>query len=175
MLVKAEVFALLGGFETGMSWGMTDIDFSRRALRAGVKCRYVPSAMIDHLLPAHRLRIEYLQWTSLRFGMGAALTNRKLGGFSRMALRCFLRVAHGLAIGLPLLVAARIRSDDAGILEQRCSLWFAEGCARMALHLAFPSLFPQRAMLERLQFRREPSRSAGSDGGAKFQFPPTSC
>jgi hypothetical protein len=72
-----------------------------------------------------------------------------------MTLRCVLRVAHAVGICLPLLLAAHIGADAAGILEQRCSLWFAEGCARMALHLTLSSLFPQREFLEHLHFRRE--------------------
>jgi glycosyltransferase involved in cell wall biosynthesis len=69
MAFRKEVFEKVGGFRTdlgprpGSETRSEDTEFGFRALGAGQRLRYEPSAIVYHSLPAHRLRKEYfLAW-----------------------------------------------------------------------------------------------------------------
>jgi len=69
MAFRKEVFEKVGGFRTdlgprpGPVTHSEDTEFGFRALAAGQRLWYEPSAIVYHLLPAHRLQKEYfLAW-----------------------------------------------------------------------------------------------------------------
>jgi glucosyl-dolichyl phosphate glucuronosyltransferase len=69
MAFRKEVFERVGGFRTdlgprpGSETRSEDTEFGYRALEAGHRLWYEPSAIVYHSLPAHRLKEEYfLAW-----------------------------------------------------------------------------------------------------------------
>jgi glycosyltransferase involved in cell wall biosynthesis len=157
LLVRKDLFDRIGGFDTEMYRGMSDIDLTRRAFEAGVEAWYTPLAVVQHLIPQHRLERNYLKWTCLRVGTNLSLINHKSWGPGRMLWPCLLRVGHALTLNLILAAAAGLAGRRAAVLDRKCYLWMAEGSARMALHLLLPRLFPQEEFLRRLAFRGERS------------------
>lgn len=154
-LVRRDLFDRIGRFDTDMHRGMSDIDLMRRAFDAGVDAWYTPRAVVQHLIPPHRLGEHYLKWTCLRVGTNLSLINHKSWGPLRMLLPCLLRVGHALTLNALLAVAADLAGRPAVVLGRRCYRWVAEGSARMALHLTLPRVFPQKEFLGQLAFRGE--------------------
>jgi glycosyltransferase involved in cell wall biosynthesis len=160
VLIRRDVFSAFGGFATNMPCGMTDIDFTRRALERGVASWYAPTAVVHHLIPPHRLTEEYLRWTCYRVGLSMALINQTYAGRLNMILRCALRVGHAVLVNAPLLVFARLRRDQTTVLDRRCYAWLAYGGARMVLSRLLPRIFPQEEFFRELEFRKERQRFA---------------
>ncbi len=163
VLVRRDLFDRIGRFDTEMHRGMSDIDLMRRALDAGLDVWYTPHAVVQHLIPPHRLGEDYLKWTCLRTGTNLSQINYKSWGALRMFLPCLLRVGHTLTLNAVVAVAAYLAGRPAVVLDRRCYRWMAEGSARMALHLAFPRIFLQKEFLGKLTFRAE----RRAFGGAK--------
>jgi GT2 family glycosyltransferase len=153
--VRRDVFDRVGRFDTAMRRGMSDIDLMRRAFDAGVDAWYTPHAVVQHLIPPHRLGDHYLRWTALRTGTNLSVINYKSWGPWKMFLPCLLRVGHALTLNAVLAAAAYLAGRPAAVLGRKCYRWMAEGSARMALHLALPQFFPQKEFLGRLAFRDE--------------------
>jgi glycosyltransferase involved in cell wall biosynthesis len=162
VLIHRAIFDRIGGFDTSMDQGMSDIDFTRRAHEAGVSSWYTPRAAVLHWIPRHRLGEEYLKWTCLRVGMNLSRINHKSWGALRMSLLSLARVVHALTLNLLVALAARLGRRRALLLDCKCYRWMAEGSARMALHLALPRMFPQSVFLARLHFRGERRAFCGS-------------
>lgn len=160
VLIHRTVFQTIGGFATNMPCGMSDIDFTRRALERGLASWYAPTAVVQHLIPPHRLTEEYLRWTCYRVGLSMALINQTYAGWLNMVLRCAIRVGHAVLLNAPLLVIARLRGDKTAGCDRRCYAWLAYGGARMALSLLLPRVFPQEKFFQELEFRKERQRFA---------------
>lgn len=155
VLVRRDVFNHIGGFDTAMTQGMSDIDFTRRALDASIESWYAPGAVVQHVIPPHRLGEGYLRWTCLRVGTNHSLINYKSRGISEMLLRAMVRAGHAMTLNLLLAALARLARQPGAILERQCYRWMAEGSVRMALHLALPGVFSQERFLGPLAFRGE--------------------
>jgi glucosyl-dolichyl phosphate glucuronosyltransferase len=104
MAFRKEVFQKLGRFRTdlgprpGSEARGEDTDFGDRALAAGQRLWYEPSAIVYHSLPAHRLKKEYfLAWwhdkaqTDLRTVGLSRRTGLQIGG---VPLHYFRRLAN---------------------------------------------------------------------------------
>ena len=104
MAFRKEVFEKVGGFRTdlgplpGTEARSEDMEFGYRALQAGFRLWYEPSAIVHHSLPVHRLKKEYfLAWwhdkaqADLRaFGTPQG-TNLQIGGVPLSAFRRLAR------------------------------------------------------------------------------------
>jgi glycosyltransferase involved in cell wall biosynthesis len=104
MAFRKEVFEKIGGFRTdlgprpGSEARGEDTDFGDRALAAGQRLWYEPSAIVYHSLPAHRLKKEYfLAWwhdkaqTDLRTVGLSPETGLQIGG---VPVRYFRRLTN---------------------------------------------------------------------------------
>jgi glycosyltransferase involved in cell wall biosynthesis len=159
VMLHRKVFSQIGLFDTSMHQGMSDIDLTRRAHDAGITSWYTPHAVVHHLIPPHRLREDYIKWTSLRVGTNLARINYKSWGAARMLFLCLLRLGYVMSVNLLMDFAARIAADPLAKLERKCHRWIAEGFSRMAICLLFPHTFRQDEFLGPLAFRG----SANSD------------
>ena len=160
ILIKRDIFDIIGNFDIANPRGMTDIDFTRRALEAGLDTWYTPKAVVYHLIPPYRLRRDYFKWTCSRVGTNLALINYKYWGSLRMSLLCLARIMHALALCVPLFFLANLIHNETESLERQCYIWVAVANARMALHLIMPKIFPQKRFMDQLEFRQE-RRMAG--------------
>ncbi|MBP1598974.1 MAG: hypothetical protein H6Q05_4351 [Acidobacteria bacterium] len=153
VLIRRQLFVHIGQFDTDMHRGMTDIDWMRRALDAGVPSWYSPHAVVRHLIPLHRLSEDYLKWTCLRVGTNLSHINYKSWGPVRMLFPCLLRAAHALTVNLGMELAARMTADLRAQLDRKCYRWIAFGSARMAANLLFPQASAQDDFFKGLAFR----------------------
>jgi GT2 family glycosyltransferase len=160
VLMRRDLFNALGGYDTRFTEGAEDADFFDRVAAAGHRLWFEPGAEALHLIPARRLELASLRWTSLRIGAGdARLEQRKLPGFGPMRLAA-LRIGVALVRDLPQLALAGMRRDQRAELDVRCSLWYTEGLLR-----ALPGILSREQdseFLRSLNFRaRNGERSVG--------------
>jgi glycosyltransferase involved in cell wall biosynthesis len=163
VMIHRSVFSQIGLFDTTMHRGMSDIDLTRRAHDAGIPSWYTPHAIVHHLLPPHRLREDYIKWTSLRVGTNLAQINYKSWGAAGMLFLCLLRLGHALSINLLMSLSACITQNPMGKLERKCYRWIAEGFLRMSIYLLSPGTFRQEEFLKTLAFR-----ASGNPEGGRF-------
>jgi hypothetical protein len=164
VLIYRELFDQIGPFDTEMYRGMSDIDWMRRALDAGISSWYTPHAVVKHLIPPQRLTEEYLKWTCLRVGTNLVHINQKSWGAIRMLFPCLLRIGHALTVNLTMELAARLMADPTMRLDRKCYRWIAEGCAEMAARSIFPIALNREDFWCRLAFRAPDS---GNDKGIR--------
>jgi glycosyltransferase involved in cell wall biosynthesis len=163
VLLHREVFNQIGLFDTKMVRGMSDIDLARRALDAGISSWYAPRAIVNHLIPRHRMREEYIKWTCLRVGTNLVHINYKSWGLLKALFPCLVRTGHALTLNSLMGIMARIKGDRETMLDRKCYRWISQGSARMALHFLSPGIFKQKAFFERLEFRVPRNQSAKSN------------
>jgi glycosyltransferase involved in cell wall biosynthesis len=152
---KKKVFDCVGYFDTLMTKGGQDQDFTRRAIAAGFEMWYTPKAIAYHMVPKHRLKKSYFKWSSYRHGQSFAYLDNKIKGTQKMILLGIARCAQALFITVPKLALARLRNNDVEVLWRKSLLWRAEGYIRMLLFLLAPYIFPQWSYFSKLEFRKE--------------------
>ena len=122
-LVRKQLIEVLGGFEA-TNYG-EDLDFFRRAQRAGARFATAPEARIYHLTPPDRLAPGRLQALAKRSGASQAALDRSHAGSGRQTLLAVLRAIHACGITLPALLVHAVRSERSYVASRMCSLHFA--------------------------------------------------
>ncbi len=152
-LLRQDVFAATGPFDTRFTEGGEDKDLFRRVQAAGYAVWLEPAAQAGHVTPPGRLAPANIRWTCLRLGASDArgrLAYGRLPGAFRLAL---VRLAVALLRDTPALLWAGFRQDGSARTEARCSLWYTQGVLR-----SLPELFRQEpgggAFLRSLDFRQ---------------------
>jgi GT2 family glycosyltransferase len=155
VMFHKSVFERVGGFDNDLHWGGEDAELMVRVLDAGIAVWFTPESVVHHLIPPHRVKESYFKWCSLRVGVALAGVDARTRGKAKLAVLCVARVAQALIKNMPQLLLARLRGDEATLLEKRCVLWRCGTYVRATLYLLAPGLFPQRAFFESLAFRVE--------------------
>lgn len=157
VLLKKTVFDVVGCFDESLNLGGEDYDFFQRVWKAGFESWYSPSAIVNHITPAYRLKENYLLWTSLRNGENFASTDFKIAGKIKTLLLCAARIGQALLVHIPLLTIAILSFNSAEKLGRRCLIARAIAYTRKTLYLFYPNIFSQKCFFSHLEFRRERS------------------
>ena len=153
-LVARSVFESIGGFDESFVSGGSDHDFFARARAAGFALWYTPDAVIRHRVDPRRLSTEHLRRDSISGGAGyAEQFDYKRRGLNWMIGCGLARIAQGLFVHGPWLLAAWLRHDRGQVLGRRIRLWRTEGYLRKCVALAVPRLFPQKRFFDTLSYR----------------------
>jgi glycosyltransferase involved in cell wall biosynthesis len=155
VLIRRDVFDMVGQFDETLLRGGEDTDFFRRVRMAHLETWYTPKALVHHMVPRYRLSTEYLYRNIQRFGDSFAYRDYKEWGIAKTILVCLARTGQQVFITIPLLCWAYIRHDDAEVLGRKCKLWQALGYIRQTLYLAAPKIFAQSSYFSSLEFRKE--------------------
>ncbi len=153
-LVGRSVFERIGDFDESMLTGGCDRDFLLRALAAGVKMGWAPTAVGYHLIPPERITYNHVKWYSLQWGCSFAYIDWKRMGRFKTTVSCLARIGQALLVNLPILLWLKIRGDRAEILDRQALLWRAVGYTRKTMQLLAPELFSQEDFFSRVEFRR---------------------
>jgi GT2 family glycosyltransferase len=157
MLIRKDVFRMVGLFDQQMLTGGSDHDLVRRVRRAGLSIWAAPTAVVYHVVPAYRTTVDYFRLASYRLGANLAYIDCKERGRGRSLLICAARIGQALFVGLPLLGMACLVSDEVEALGRKCSIWRACGYARRLMVCILESETGQQKFFGRLEFRREPA------------------
>ena len=136
VLIRADVFRELGGYDTSFAEGGEDKDFFERAEAAGHELWFQPQARALHVTPALRLERRNLRWTSLRLGASdVRLAQRKSAylGPLRLALVRLATLLLRDVWGLTASGGARRR-------DVWCSVWYTQGVLRSLGPMLFPGV-----------------------------------
>lgn len=155
VLLKRDVFAKVGQFDTTFSRGGEDADLFRRIKRKGIDMWYAPKAVAHHITPPYRLETGYLVWCSLRDGVNYAHMDKKENGVGKLCIACFGRFGQALFINVPRLLIACVRNDRIEATGQKCLLARAYGYLRQTLFILAPKILPHKSFFDRLDFRSE--------------------
>jgi GT2 family glycosyltransferase len=147
------VHATVGLFDTSMTCGGQDQDFSRRAASKGFKMWYAPKAVVYHWVPKHVLTAEYFRWHSLRSGVNYAYQDRKQWGLLKTLLACVARIGQATLVNLPVLLSAVVQRDYTEMLDRKYLIWRTVGYIRGLLFVTVPKIFPQKKLFSHLNFR----------------------
>lgn len=155
VMIHRSVFEKVGVFDVTLTQAGEDVDLFRRIRAAGVASWYTPSAVVQHVIPPHRLDDDYFRWASLR--VGACFAHRDVTEHGRAYLLMTLaaRLVQAAAINGPRLGWAHLRGNREAVLAIRCLLWRVQGFARYALHVVVPCWAAQSAFLAQINFRKE--------------------
>ena len=100
VLIAKSVFDRIGIFDETVLDGGEDTDFFNRMLDAGIRAKYVPSAIVEHIIAPRRLEHDYLELIAFRHGRHVCRRDLKLHGTFYAYTSALLRF---LAIGCPWL------------------------------------------------------------------------
>jgi len=153
LLLDQAIFKKVGKFDENYAASGEDTDLILRARAAGFVIWSAPTAMVSHMIPEYRLHPEYFQWVSLRWGCQFAQLDRHRSGVARVLALATARLAQLVLVHLPQLAVAKLRGDAPAALDRRCLIWRAVGYIRATGAIA--KVFPQRAYMEWLEFKRE--------------------
>jgi glycosyltransferase involved in cell wall biosynthesis len=157
LLVRVGMFDAVGRFDESLIRGGEDSEFGIRIRRAGIEAWFTPRAVVEHHVPAYRLKEKYLFWASSRVGDCFAQRDCREWGSAKTGLACLARISQAIIINIPLLVWACLRNDKSEIVGRKCLLLRALGYVRQSLFLLFPQIFPQGKYFAGLTFRSERS------------------
>ena len=152
VLIRRELFASLGGYDTTFTEGGEDKDLFTRVAAAGQTMWYQPYSPALHVMTPQRLAPANLHWTSLRIGACDARVHQSKQAHTAPLKLAAKRIAVALLRDLPQLISARLRGDKTRQLDIQCSLWYTEGLLR-----ALPAILgkhPERStFLRSIDFR----------------------
>lgn len=154
MLIDRRVFEKIGSFDTALSDGGCDSDFIIRARNANFSIWFAPDAIIHHIVPTYRLKLDYFRHVSVSWGSYFAQIERKNYGFGKLLLFCIARIGQALLVNVPCLLFFYLKCDKAKILDRKCLLWRALGYCRRSLFFISPKIFHQKRFFGGLGFRR---------------------
>jgi glycosyltransferase involved in cell wall biosynthesis len=80
VLIAKSVFDQIGMFDELVLDGGEDTDFFNRMLDAGIRAKYVPSAVVEHIIAPRRLEPDYLELIAFRHGRHVCRRDLKLHG-----------------------------------------------------------------------------------------------
>lgn len=155
MLIRRDVFDEIGNFDESLREAGEDADIYRRMLNARIAAWYTPRAISYHVVPAYRLKNDYLRWKAFRNGGHVARRNLLEQGRFLFCVQLVARMGQALLVLGPRLVWARLRQAEEPAQHARCLLWRFEGYLRFALHFLAPKLFVQKNFFTWLEFRSE--------------------
>ena len=155
ILLRRSVIDTVGSFDEARIYGGEDHDFLARVCKQGLKMWSTPKAIVHHIIPAYRLKRNYLLWTSLRDGVNFAQNDYKIEGQAKTILYGIARLGQALLINVPMLFWARLTHNDDEALGRRCLLTRCTGYTRRTLFYLLPYLFRQEKFFNRLEFRKE--------------------
>ncbi len=154
VLIERELFLQVGGFDERFVHGGSDTDLFGRVREAGVAIWFAPEARAEHVIPARRLRPEFLRWTSLKVGAASARILRKQRGPLARLMAVVMRSAATVMRDLPALVLAKVIGSRTRLVETQCSLWYSQGLMRGLAAGWAPQRMGGTRFLEGLDFRR---------------------
>jgi len=135
-LIERSVFDEVGLFDEGIGARNEDTNLYRRAVARGIDGWFVPSAVIDHIIPSARLEPAYL--LKLSRGIGVEVVQYEFADRSsaRFVLRWLAKAARMCFAYAPAWLAARLLRRSEMELGFRCRLalsWahFCEGWSLM--------------------------------------------
>ena len=155
MLIRRDVFEEIGVFDETLREAGEDADLYRRMLAAKITAWYTPRAISYHVIPAYRLKDDYLRWKAFRNGGHVARRSFLEQGRLLFGVMLAARLGQALLVHWPRLVGARLSGTAEAAQNARCLLWRCEGYLRFALHLLAPKLFAQKSFFTYLDFRNE--------------------
>jgi glycosyltransferase involved in cell wall biosynthesis len=161
LLIHRTVFDKVGIFDTALTSG-EDSELHDRMRKGAIPVWYSPAALVQHIIPPHRLQDSYFLWASMRHGWNRARFDRQRQGWPRRIVTLAARLIQAALVFLPRLAWRKLRSDREGVLETRCLLARAAGYVRGAAHWNMPRCFAQPAMADRLEFRNERQQIDGA-------------
>jgi len=154
-LVKRTVFDSIGVFDEKMLTGGCDRDLVLRARAAGFDNVWVPTAVVRHLVPSYRLKLDHIRWSCLHGGCSFAYTDWKRWGLSKTLLVCMARIGYTVFVSLPFLLLGYTRRSRNVALDNKIQIWRNIAYTRKTLFLLSPMLFSQERFFDLMQFRRE--------------------
>ena len=155
LFLRRGVILAVGGFDESLKQGGEDTDLILRVRTAGHEIWYTPYAQVRHIIPTYRLEGPYLYWSSLRGGECFAMRDCREWGRVRAAGIAAARVAHVLAVHLPMLAGAWATNNEWNALARKCSVVRAWGYARRAATLLIDRAGSDSSMRGSVEFRNE--------------------
>jgi glycosyltransferase involved in cell wall biosynthesis len=101
VLIAKSVFHRVGMFDETVLDGGEDTDFFNRMLDAGIRAKYVPTAVVEHIIAPRRLDSDYLELIAFRHGRHVCRRDLKLNGVLYAYASALLRFC---LIGCPWIV-----------------------------------------------------------------------
>lgn len=101
VLIAKSVFEKIGMFDESVLDGGEDTDFFNRMLDAGIRAKYIPTAVVEHIIAPRRLEHDYLELIAFRHGRHVCRRDLKLHGVPYTFASAILRMG---AVGLPWMV-----------------------------------------------------------------------
>lgn len=155
LLIHRDVFDEIGVFDETLREAGEDADLYGRMWRAGIAAWHTPAAISYHVVPAYRLKDDYLRWKSMRNGGHVARRRLEDSGRATFCALLAARLGQALLVHVPRLIWSRLVKDKERTQHAQCLLWRAEGYLRYTLHLLAPRLFAQKRFFAWLEFRSE--------------------
>jgi glycosyltransferase involved in cell wall biosynthesis len=155
LLARKSLLERAGGFDPHATMGGEDTALFREVKRLGEQVWFGPRAVIYHVVPAERLRPNYLLWNARRTGVHIADIELQHYGPVLYLARFSARLLQA-AVKLPgLLCRSRVSRDAAVRLGAECVLAAGAGYARRVGQHYAAGLIPQRDYFSKLDFRSE--------------------
>ena len=125
MMVHRDVVAAVGRFDPALDRG-EDTDFYMRAVAAGFDAWYTPDAVVDHVIPADRMRDAYLYRLCDVIGNGTAERDRDRFGRAKLPAVWCARLGQAALSLWPKWAAAKAFGSAEAELGRRCRLRVAK-------------------------------------------------
>lgn len=155
ILLKRNVFEIVGRFDESLLRGGEDIEFAQRLRKKGFVAWYTPKSICYHEVTAYRLSKEYLIWSSLRAGDNFSFRDYLEWGLLKTIVATFARMGQAFTINLLRLFLAKVKYDENDKIGIECLIWRSIGYFFHTLHLIFPKAFPLKKYFSRIEFRKE--------------------
>jgi GT2 family glycosyltransferase len=155
ILIRKKLFDIIGNFDESMEFKGSDLDFFRKVRLAGFEAWYTPKAVVHHVTPSYRLKRDYLERTSLRYGAIFSIRDYREWGLLRTLLVCIGRIGQAIGINMSYFLWALLLRNENEKIKSICILRRTEGYIRQTLKYIAPRLFHQKEFFEKLNFRKE--------------------
>lgn len=159
LLLHRQLLQQVGVFDSCVSVGGEDTELYQRIVQSGTVAWFATGAIVNHWVPAERLRREYLLWNARRTGVHVANLEQSRFGKLFYPLRLVARAGQAV-IKLPRLGKGLLKRD--GECGERvgveCLLAAASAYLRRMGQWYLPRLLSQKTYFDSLDFRSERGR-----------------
>ncbi|GMW01026.1 MAG: hypothetical protein AMXMBFR84_21630 [Candidatus Hydrogenedentota bacterium] len=138
VLIDRTLFDHVGVFDESLTQGGEDTEFFTRVRKAGGACWFTPLSLVRHMVPEYRMKRQYLIWSAIRGGDCFAIRDAREWGVMYTIGVAMARLMHAIALHMPAMALAAIRSERAFVLARWCQICRALAYARRSALLALP-------------------------------------
>ncbi|MFT5522764.1 MAG: glycosyltransferase involved in cell wall biosynthesis [Pirellulaceae bacterium] len=169
LMLHRSVFDEIGVFDESLAQASEDSNLMHRIYDAEIEGWFTPSSTVYHLVDDYRISPAYTKWVAKRHGWNLANEDYRRRGACYLITRCLARLAQMTIVNFPKYAIGSLTSSPMVKLLTQFKISRSIAYVRGSARLLAPTIFPQQAYADSLDFRTERETFSGQGNQEEHQ------